>query len=67
MDKTTQEKYYCAGRYCEIRNTCHRHTSSVHVQNADFNDWDLAHIQDGLSKPCKYFVDRNEATGLKQN
>ena len=61
---TDTKKYYCAGRYCEQRSLCHRHTSSVQVHNAEFDDYDLVHINQGLSNPCVYFVDRNIATGV---
>ena len=63
MVTTTQEQYYCAGRHCDVRDTCHRHTSSTQVSNADFNDYDLVMIRD-FPKPCQYFIDRNQAEGL---
>lgn len=63
MDQTTQEKYYCAGRACDKRDICHRHTSSMGVQNASFNDYDLAMLH-ALPTPCQYFIDRNQAEGL---
>lgn len=60
----TESRYYCAGRYCTVRESCHRHTSSVHVNNAEFNDYDLVHMKEGITKPCQFFVDRNAATGV---
>ena len=64
-DNQTESKYFCAGRYCAEREKCHRHTSSVHVNEAPFNDYDLVRMKEGLTKPCRYYVDRNEATGLQ--
>lgn len=61
----TESRYYCAGRYCQVREQCHRHTSSMGVNNAPFNDYDLVHLRDGINNPCQYFVDRNIATGLQ--
>jgi hypothetical protein len=59
-----ESRYYCAGRYCTVREQCHRHTSSVKIVEAKFNDYDLVHMRDGIAKPCQYFIDRNLATGL---
>ena len=61
---TTESRYYCAGRYCTMREQCHRHTSSVHVNDAPFKDYDLVRMKDGLTKPCQYYIDRNVATGV---
>lgn len=63
MTQTTQEKYYCAGRACDNRDTCHRHTSSLGVQQASFNDYDLVMLRE-LPTPCRYFIDRNQAEGV---
>lgn len=63
-EQTTESKYYCAGRFCSDREVCHRHTSSVHVNEAPFNDYDLVKLRD-ITKPCQYFVDRDVATGVK--
>lgn len=60
----TESKYFCAGRYCAEREKCHRHTSSVHVNEAPFNDYDLVRMKEGLTKPCRYFIDRDAATGI---
>lgn len=62
-----ESKYYCAGRYCADRETCHRHTSSVHVNEAPFNDYDLVHMKEGITKLCRYFIDRNVATGIRSS
>lgn len=56
--------YYCAGRNCSKREKCHRHTSSLGVNQAPFEDYDLAMIRD-LPKTCRYFIDRNRAEGLQ--
>ena len=64
MTQTTQEKYYCAGRACDKRDICHRHTKSMGVSNAGFNDYDLVMIRE-LPKPCQFFIDRNQAEGLQ--
>ena len=61
----TESRYYCAGRYCADRETCHRHTSSVHVNEAPFNDYDLVRMKEGITKPCRFYVDRNAATGIQ--
>ena len=60
---TDTKKYYCAGRYCERRSECHRHTSSVQVHNAEFDDYDLVMIRE-FPKPCQYYIPRDQATGL---
>jgi len=62
-DHKTESKYYCAGRYCQSRDWCHRHTSSVHVNNAEFYDYDLLMMRQ-KNKICNYFIDRDEATGV---
>lgn len=66
-DTTTESRYYCAGRFCDDRNVCHRHTSSVHVNEAPFNDYDLVRIQEGVTKPCRFYIDRNAVTGVKSS
>lgn len=58
--------YYCAGRNCSMRDSCHRHTSSYAVNQAPFEDYDLAMVR-ALPKSCKFYVDRNDATGVKSN
>jgi|688.fasta_scaffold32904_9 hypothetical protein len=55
--------YYCAGRNCRVRDVCHRHSSSYSVNQAPFEDYDLAMVRD-LPKPCKFYVNRNDATGV---
>jgi len=63
MTQNTQTNYHCAGRNCNKRDTCHRHTSSMSISNADFNDYDLSMIRE-LPSPCQYFIERNQAEGL---
>lgn len=58
-----EEKYFCAGRHCTQRDTCHRHTSSSGVNKAPFEDYDLVMIRE-LPNACKFYIDRNEATGV---
>ena len=60
----TESRYYCAGRYCTMREQCHRHTSSTGVNNAPFNDYDLVAMKTP-TKACQYYIDRNQATGVK--
>jgi hypothetical protein len=52
--------YYCAGRNCSARETCHRHTSSVQVGRAEFDDYDIVMLHEH-PKPCKYFINIVEA------
>jgi len=52
----TESRYYCAGRYCTMREQCHRHTSSTGVNHAPFEDYDLVAIK---TKPCQYYIDRD--------
>jgi len=47
-----------------MREQCHRHTSSLGVNLAPFNDYDLIHLRDGISKPCQHYIDRDLATGV---
>lgn len=47
--------YYCAGRNCSIRETCHRHTSSVQVGRAEFDDYDIVMLHEHPS-PCKFYI-----------
>ena len=61
---THESKYYCAGRYCTMREQCHRHTSSVHVNDATFYDYDLIKLRLHTTSACPYYIDRNEATGV---
>lgn len=64
MDNTkinSSEKYYCAGRFCTMRESCHRHVSSVQVNNAQFEDYDLVKLRD---QSCKYFIDIKEVSQL---
>lgn len=53
----SNEKYFCAGRFCTMREQCHRHVSSVQVNNAQFEDYDLVKLRD---QNCKYFIDIKE-------
>ena len=64
INQETESRYYCAGRYCTMREQCHRHTSSLGVNLAPFNDYDLIHLRDGISKPCQHYIDRDTATGV---
>lgn len=47
-----------------MREQCHRHTSSLGVNLAPFNDYDLIHLRDGINKPCQHYIDRDQATGV---
>lgn len=67
VEEQPESRYYCAGRFCSMRDQCHRHTSSVHVNEAPFNDYDLIHLRKGLFKPCDYYIDRDHATGVKKS
>ncbi len=58
----TESRYYCAGRYCTMREQCHRHTSSTGVNRAPFEDYDLVALK---TKPCQHYIDRDVATGVK--
>jgi hypothetical protein len=58
-----ESRYYCAGRYCTMRESCHRHTSSVGVNHAPFEDYDLVALRTP-TKPCQYYIDRDHATGV---
>ena len=62
-ENETESRYYCAGRYCTVREQCHRHTSSVGVNLAPFNDYDLLALK-MPSKLCQHYIDRNKATGI---
>ena len=59
----TESRYYCAGRYCTMREQCHRHTSSTRVNRASFEDYDLLALKT-LTKPCQHYIDRDHATGI---
>ena len=59
----TESRYYCAGRYCTVREQCHRHTSSTGVNLAPFNDYDLLALRTP-TKPCQHYIDRDSATGI---
>lgn len=59
---TTESRYYCAGRFCTVREKCHRHTSSTRVNNAAFDDYDLVWMRAGYNSTCIYFVDRDAAS-----
>ena len=52
----TESRYYCAGRYCTMREQCHRHTSSTGVNRAPFEDYDLVALK---TKPCQHYIDRD--------
>ena len=68
MDLSESEtRYYCAGRYCTVRENCHRHTSSAHVNDAPFYDYDLIKVKYHTTSVCPYYIDRNLATGVKSN
>ena len=58
---SNEARYYCAGRYCTVREVCHRHTSSTQINRAEFDDYDLAMIRD-LPKPCIHYIDRDQVT-----
>ena len=53
-----------------MREQCHRHTSSVGVNQDPFEDYDLVALK---TKPCQHYIDRNSvnqvwprsATGVK--
>ena len=64
INQETESRYYCAGRYCTMRESCHRHTSSVHVNDADFYDYDLIKLRLHTTSACPYYVDRDRATGV---
>ena len=59
----TESRYYCAGRYCTMREQCHRHTSSLGVNLAPFNDYDLLALKTP-TKACQHYIDRDVATGV---
>ena len=63
INQETESRYYCAGRYCTMREQCHRHTSSTGVNLAPFNDYDLLAIKTP-TKPCQHYIDRDLATGV---
>jgi len=48
----TESRYYCAGRYCTMREQCHRHTSSTGVNRAPFEDYDLVALKPKLATLC---------------
>jgi hypothetical protein len=49
-------RYFCAGRNCQLRETCHRHTSSVTVTRPEFDDYDIAMLYASYPN-CKYYID----------
>jgi len=54
----SESRYYCAGRYCTMREQCHRHTSSTSVNRASFEDYDLLALRTP-TKPCQHYIDRD--------
>ena len=63
INHETESRYYCAGRYCTMREQCHRHTSSLGVNRAPFEDYDLVALRT-LTKTCQHYIDRDAATGV---
>ena len=58
INQETESRYYCAGRYCTMREQCHRHTSSTGVNRAPFEDYDLLALRTP-TKPCQHYIDRD--------
>jgi hypothetical protein len=46
-----------------MREQCHRHTSSVVVNQAPYEDYDLLAMRTP-TKPCQHYIDRDLATGV---
>lgn len=46
-----------------MREQCHRHTSSLGVNLAPFNDYDLLALKTP-TKACQHYIDRDQATGV---
>lgn len=63
INHETESRYYCAGRYCTMREQCHRHTSSAGVNHAPFEDYDLLALKMS-DKLCQHYIDRDQATGV---
>jgi hypothetical protein len=63
INHETESRYYCAGRYCTMREQCHRHTSSLGVNHAPFEDYDLLALKMS-NKSCQHYIDRDAATGV---
>ena len=67
MSKDThqpEDRYYCAGRYCVMRENCHRHTSSTGINRAPFEDYDLVALR---KRSCSHFIDRDIVQFGKKN